>query len=45
MMRQILQIATLLSVVATAVGWAADADTEKELNRLSRRIDDAFVKA
>ena len=44
-MRHILLIATLLSVVATAVGWAADADTEKELTRLSRRIDDAFVKA
>ena len=44
-MRYILLIATLLSVVATAVGWAADADTEKELTQLSRRIDDAFVKA
>ncbi len=44
-MRHILLIATLLSVVATAVGWAADADTEEELTRLSRRIDDAFVKA
>jgi hypothetical protein len=44
-MRHILLIATLLSVVATAAGWAADADTEKQRARLSRRIDDAFVKA
>ena len=44
-MRHILLIATLLSVVAATVGWAADADNEKELTRLPRRIDDAFVKA
>jgi Domain of unknown function (DUF4440) len=44
-MRGTLLVATLISVMATAVGWAADADTEKELARLSRRIDDAYVKA
>ncbi len=44
-MRPILLIATLLSVVATAVGWAGDEDTEKELLGLSRRIDDAYKKA
>jgi hypothetical protein len=44
-MRGTLLVATFISVMATAVGWAADADTEKELARLSRRIDDAYVKA
>jgi ketosteroid isomerase-like protein len=44
-MRGTLLVATVISVTATAVGWAADADTEKELARLSRRIDDAYVKA
>jgi ketosteroid isomerase-like protein len=44
-MRQILLMATLLSVVATAVGWAGDDDTEKAPVGLSRRIDDAYVKA
>jgi ketosteroid isomerase-like protein len=44
-MRRILLIVTLLSVAAPAVGRAGDADAEKELARLSGRIDDAAVKA
>jgi ketosteroid isomerase-like protein len=51
-MRCIPLIAALLSVAATTVGRAGDDDTEKavrlehtELLKLSRRIDDALVKA
>lgn len=44
-MRGTVLVATLISVVATAVGWAVDAGTEKEPAHLSRRIDDAYVEA
>jgi hypothetical protein len=43
-MRRRLLVAALRSVMAPAMGQATDADTEKELARLSQRINDAYVK-
>lgn len=43
-MRRMLLVAALLSVTAPARGQATDPDAEKEVARLSQRINDALLK-